>query len=535
MRSRPARTTLAALACTAALTLASCTAPAASIPGAGEGEGVLADGKTFVSLIPTDPGSLDPLIAVMSFARTIDRFLYSRLIELQTDGTIVSGLAAEWESDTTTATFTLREGITCEDGTPLTATDVAANISYIGDESNGSPVVGQQVQAGTTAIGDDGARTVTVYSGRPDAFLLENVGSIAIVCGNVLNDPEARAAGKGATGMFTMTEIFPNSQYVLTRRDDFTWGPGDWDAEQPGLPDEVVFRVVPSETTAVNLMLAGEANAALVMGPDKQRLEAAGLARTDLPLATGQLIFNQAEGRPTADHAVREALVQALDLDQLRLVIAGGEGTVPKSLVTISPNPCRADLVEDFLPDLDPDAAAEALDDAGWAMGSDGIRTKEGQRLELGMLYSSAQGDAGGAAAELIQATWKELGIDLKVKPADAPLVSEVLFETGEWDVSAIPISVALPNMLVPFYSGPTPPSGTNFASIEIPEYSAAITAASDKAGAAGCDDWNDAERALLASTSVVSYADQMTGTYAQKSTFIENDGIDPASIRMFE
>ena len=534
MRSRTARTTLAALVGATALVATSCAAPGAS-PSGGNGEGTLAEGKTFVHLISTDPGSLDPLVTVLSYARSIDRFLYSRLIEMQTDGSIVSGLASSWESDTTTAKFTLRDGVTCEDGSPLTATDVAANIAYIGDESNGSPMVGQQVQAGTTAVGDDAAGTVTVTSGRPDSFLLENVGSIAIVCGNVLNDPAALARGEGATGMFTMTEIIPNSQYTLTRRDEFTWGPGDWDPEQAGLPEKVIFRVVPNETTATNLMLSGEANAALVMGPDKQRLDSAGLMRTDLPLVVGQLTFNQADGRPTADQAVREALVQALDLEKLRLVIAGADGTAPKSLVTISPNPCRADLTDDFAREVDADAAAQALDDAGWEVGSDGIRAKDGQRLELGLLYASVQGDAGGAAAELVQATWKELGVDLSVRSADAPTVSETLFVSGDWDVSAVPVSVPLPNMLIPFYAGPTPPNGTNFASIDNAEYAAAVATASTKAGTEGCADWIDAERALLSSTTVVSYADQLTGTYAQKATFIENDGLDPTSIRMYE
>ena len=529
-----ARTSAPAIAGPAAILALTSCASTGTPPGAG-GTGALAEGKTFVAVIPTDPGSLDPLVTVMSYARNIDRFLYSRLIEVQTDGSIVAGLAAAWESDTTTATFTLREGLTCEDGTPLTATDVAANISYIGDEANGSPMIGQQVQAGTTAVGDDAARTVTVTSGRPDAFLLENVGSIAIVCGTVLDDPDALAKGEGATGMFTMTEIVPNSQYTLTRREDFTWGPGDWDPEQPGLPDKVVFRIVPNETTAANLLLSGEVNAALVLGPDKRRLDDAGMFRTDLRVASGQLIFNQADGRPTADQEVREALVQALDLDQLRQVLTGGEGTAAKSLVTISPNPCQADLVAGFLPKPDPEAAAAALDDAGWVMGSDGIREKDGERLALHLLFSSLQGDASSAAAELIQATWKALGVDLSVKGGDVPVVGETLFTTGDWDVSAVPISVSLPNMLVPFYSGPTPPTGTNFASIDDPAYAAAVTAASDQPGALGCEDWNTAEKALLASTTVVPYADQLTGTYGQKATFAENDGIDPGSIRMYE
>ncbi|WP_407357978.1 ABC transporter substrate-binding protein [Microbacterium sp. LTA6] len=527
-------TPLLALIGAAALVLTSCAAPGTSSGGGGD-KGSLAEGKTFTSVISTDPGNLDPLITVMSVARSIGRFLYSRLIEVQDDGSVVSGLASDWESDTTTVNFTLRDGITCEDGTPLTATDVAANISHIGDPANGSPLIGLQVQPGTTAVGDDAAGTVTVTSGRPDSFLLENIGSIAIVCGTVLDDPEALAAGKGATGMFTMTEIVPNSQYTLTRRKDFAWGPGDWDPEQAGLPDKVVFRVVPNETTSANLLLSGEVNAAGVIGPDTKRLDDAGLFKTALPVPAGQIIFNQGEGRPTADQEVREALIQALDLAQLRQVLTSGQGTVPTGLVTISPNPCRADVVDGFIPEVDAKAAAKALDDAGWVVGSDGIREKDGKKLELGMIYSSLQGDSGNASAELIQATWKDLGVGLTVKSVDSPTLSETLFVSGDWDVSAAPITVSMPSMLVPFYSGPNPPNGTNFASIDNAEYTEAVTAASNKAGDEGCDDWGRAEQALYATTSVVPFANQNRATYAHNAEFIENDGIDPASIRMYE
>ncbi|MDR6865703.1 peptide/nickel transport system substrate-binding protein [Microbacterium resistens] len=524
---------LVALLGASALALTACAGSAGpSSPSAG---GALADGKTFTLSIGTDPGTLNPLVTVMSVARAIDRFLYARLVETGPDGTIVAGLAESWQSDTTGATFTLRTGTTCEDGTPITAKDVAANITYVGDPANGSPLIGLQVQPGTTAVGDDAAGTVTVTSGRPDAFLLENIGSIAIVCGNVLNDPDALAKGKGATGMFTMTEMSPNNQYTLTRRTDFTWGAGDWDPAQKGLPEKVSFRVVPNETTAVNLLLSGEITAAGVIGPDKKRLVDQGYFATNLPAPTGQLLYNQHEGRPTSDKAVRTALTQALDLDQLRTIITTGEGTKPTGLVTVSPNPCRADVVSGNLPSFDEKAAGDALDKAGWTTGSDGVRAKDGKRLELTLLSPSVLGDAGKAAAEYVQASWKKLGVALTVRSADSPAINEALFSTGDWDVSGVPLTVSMPSMLIPFYSGPTPPNGSNFAAIANTDYDTAVAAASQQAGSGGCEDWGTAEKALYENVAVVPYADQPRSTFASKAEFTESDGIDPTSIRMFE
>ena len=138
-------------------------------------------------------------------------------------------------------------------------------------------------------------------------------------------------------------------------------------------------------------------------------------------------------------------------------------------------------------------------------------------------------------SAELAQAAWKDLGVDITVAAVDSPTLSETLFSTGDWDISAAPLTVSLPSMLVPFYSGPNPPDGTNFASIDNPEYTAAVTAASAKAGSEGCDDWGAAEQALYATTSVMPYANINRSTFATKATFTEGDGIDPTSIRMYE
>ncbi len=127
-----------------------------------------------------------------------------------------------------------------------------------------------------------------------------------------------------------------------------------------------------------------------------------------------------------------------------------------------------------------------------------------------------------------MQASWKKLGVDVTIKTVDAPTLSETLFASGDWDVSAAPLGVSLPSMLVPFYSGPTPPDGTNFASVADDAYTAAVTAASSKPGAEGCADWGDAEKALYTSVSVVPYANNVLTTFGNKVTFTEGDGNRP-------
>ncbi|WP_439657144.1 ABC transporter substrate-binding protein [Lentzea sp. HUAS TT2] len=492
----------------------------------------LAEGKTFTMSVAADPGSLDPALTVLSVARQVGRFLYGRLIERTSNGEIVAGLAEKWDATTTTATFTLRQGITCADGAPLTASDVAANISFVGDPKNKSALTGLQVAPGTTATADDAARTVTVTSAA-DAFLLTNVGTLPIVCAKGMSDRSLLAKGEQGTGMFTISEIVPNDHYTLVRRKDFAWGPGDWQKDQQGLPEKVVVRVIANETTAVNLLLSGQLSAATVAGPDQERLLAQKVDHVDNATPLGTLSFNQSAGHPGQDPAVRRALVQALDLAQVGKVLTTGKGRPSKSLVTVEPRPCTGDNVTPNVPAFDRAAAASALDTAGWRAGPDGTRSKDGKPLSVKLLQPTVVGPTLTSTAELVQQAWQGIGVKVEIQPADAAGINQALFDTGAWDASMVPLTLSLPSQLVPFASGPVPPQGVNFAHIDNTEFTEQSKQAASLAGAAGCEHWNKAEAALVRDASLVPYFDAVVPTFVKGARFTVSDSLDPASIRM--
>jgi peptide/nickel transport system substrate-binding protein len=503
--------------------------------GSGSGAGGSApngqpvDGKTFTIAIGSDPGSLDPHMTVLSLAIAFDRYLYDPLLGMTEDGAPALGLAEKWEGTTTEATFTLRAGVKCPDGSQLTARDVAANITFVGDPKNKSPMAGIQVVPGTTATGDDAARTVKVTSPAPDPFLLRDIGGLPIACGKGLADRSTLAKGGNGTGMYAVAEAVSNDHYTLRRRGDYYAKPAH------GVPDKVVVKVVPNETTAANLLLAGELNAVSVIGPDRQRLLAQKLFHVDVLAPVGELFFNQAAGHPGEDLPVRRALVQALDLDQLTQVVTGGTGTRSKGMITIAPKACSGDTVQGNLPGHDLAAAKSTLDSAGWAVGAGGVRAKAGKRLALTVLYGTQLGPTMVAAAELVQQTWRQLGVQVTLKGVDSPGANQALFGTGTWDVSMAPLGLPLPNQLMPFVSGVVPPQGTNFGHIHNAEYDRLVKQAAGMAGAAGCASWNAAESALIRNLDVVPYADSVIPGFAKNARFELREGsIVPSSIRMY-
>ncbi|HEX5995861.1 MAG TPA: ABC transporter substrate-binding protein, partial [Jiangellales bacterium] len=424
--------------------------------------GEFAAGATFTMVLGSDPGNLDPHFTSLATALQAGEFLYDSLISVDIDGNVVANLAEEWESTTTSATFTLREGITCSDGTPLTASVVAENITFVGDPENASSRMGVFVPPMATATGDDDTRTVEVTSPAPDPFLERNVGSLPIVCAKGMEDRDLLAEGADGTGMFTVTEAVANDHYTLTRRTDYAWGPGDWDVAQAGLPDTVVLRVVNNETTSANLLLSKEVNVATIVGPDQQRLQQ--LFHREVVAPLGLLWFNQKAGLPTQDEAVRRALAQALDLAALGQVLTSGTG-IPATALVGSGGPCSQATVPGNLPETDVDEATSSLDSAGWTAGADGVRAKGGQPLALEIYVASSLGTGSQAAAELMQQTWGEIGAEVTLRAVtDAEVGQLVVGGQGSWAAMILPLTVSVPTQLVPFLSGPTPPDGVNFA-----------------------------------------------------------------------
>jgi peptide/nickel transport system substrate-binding protein len=77
------------------------------------------------------------------------------------------------------------------------------------------------------------------------------------------------------------------------------------------------------------------------------------------------------------------------------------------------------------------------------------------------------------------------------------------------------------------------PPNGTNFAHIQNKDYESSVKSASAKAGDAGCDDWNNAEKALVKAVDAVPYENSVEPIFAKSAKFTATDGVDPTSIRM--
>jgi peptide/nickel transport system substrate-binding protein len=490
------------------------------------------DGATFTLGMAADPGNLDPQASATSNVFEISKFAYDHLVNADPSGRISSGLATGWKVSGSQVILTMHKAVTCSDGSAFTPADAAANINYVADPKSKSPFLGVLLPNGSHATADESAGTVTLTA--PEApFVLNGLANLPMVCATGRKDRKSLAQQTNGTGPYQLTQAMPGNQYTYTRRTGYTWGPGGAGTTTPGLPAKVVVKIVANETTAANLLLSGGLNAATIYGADSQRLAQAHLFSADQTNVTGEMWFNQAKNRIAADRSVRLALTRALDLPQLQKVMTSGRGGPPTTLAANPPVACPGTSVPDALPAHDLAVAGQLLQEAGWTAGPDGIRSKHGTRLALTFVYDTAAGAAGAAAAELAVSMWKQLGVDVTVKPQDQTAISGTLFSTGDWDISWEPLGVSSPDQLVPFLSGPVPPNGTNFASIGNADYDAGVAKASSEPGAAGCADWLTAEANLVRAADVIPFANQVVKTFGNGARFDQALTLIPMTIRM--
>jgi peptide/nickel transport system substrate-binding protein len=482
-----------------------------------------------VIAIADDPGTLHPYLALSEAAFVTMEFLYDNLLKLDDQGNLLPNIASEWTYVDNVATFTIRDGVTCSDGSAVTASTVASNLEWIKDPANESAQI--ELTFGSPdfeVTADDTTNMLTITLPQPTDYFLETTASLLpIACGSWQDDPGALATSAMGSGPYTLEEAVPGDRYVLARNDAYAWSPLDVDIAD--MPAVIELRVVGNETTKANLLESGEIHAGIVNGPDRERFSGAKFGNVPTPTGNQFTFFNQSEGRITADKRVRQALIMAVDLDAVAPIAAQGLA-VDRSTTMIEGQPFYCGTNSDAiatLPGYDPDAAAALLDEAGWVVGADGIRENDGQRLELDAPYqiTTAGSEPG---AELFAEAWAAIGVETNLRGVTEGERSEIFFGTGQFDV--FPLLSARPPTPAPWVGFLT---GENSASIVNEGFNAAGPAAiSSSDHTVACELWFQAENALYEDVSYVPVSIEISNWITREIIFRTNGShIIPMSI----
>lgn len=505
-----------------ALLLSGCTAES---PGASS---TPVDGGTLTYASgDAEPTCLDPHVGGNYPQALLATQVLESLVSRDSQGAITPWLATSWtlSDDALTYDFTLREGLTFTDGTPLNAEAVAANIAHLQDPATKSSTGYLAVAkvASVTAV----SPTVARFTLRaPDSALLESLAQPW----TAIESPAGIARGEAAnceapvgTGPFTVSEWVKQDHVTLTRNDayDASTGPTGEGHAGPAHLASITWRFIPDSATRYSALQAGEVDVIDNAQPDTLEAAAGASDLVELnaprPGSSNRLELNSSQA-PFDDQSVREAFVRGVGVNDA--IDSLFFGTAARSYSPLSSREATAysdaARFKNAGSDSEVTAAEALLDAAGWTdSNGDGIREKDGKPLTLRFPVSTNQSiPAEQSLFEQVQASAKVLGFDVQISLLDLSSWYTAL-GSNEYELVSAPYTKVGPDVLRILYSssGITPaPSGyfANHAQVNDPALDALLEKASATTDeAARAELYQQAQRIVLEGYWILPLYDQ--------------------------
>jgi peptide/nickel transport system substrate-binding protein len=236
------------------------------------------------------------------------------------------------------------------------------------------------------------------------------------------------------TGPFKFKEWVRGSQIVLVRNPDWTWGSPMFRMTSPPLLEEIVFRFTSEAQTRLAALEAGEVDFVdLLPFQDVVRVRAdprftvTGVLLPGMP----QMNYMHTGLPPTNELNVRKAIIYATDT-------AGIIESVYFNMVEPAYGPLSR-VFPEYEPALEqmyeynPEKAMQLLEEAGWRPGPDGVRVKDGKRLEVVIVENKGWNDW----VYVLQANLQAVGFDAKVLTTQGPSNTEAI-ASGKYHVPAM-------------------------------------------------------------------------------------------------
>ena len=377
---------------------------AASEAGASEGKEEL----VFVNY--RDIRDLNPhLYAGEMYAQEI---LYETLVNITADG-YEGCLAESWDisDDGKTYTFHIRDGVKFSDGEVCDANAIKANFdAIIENKDRHTWLEMMNLLVGVSAPDD---KTFVIELSEPYYPLLTELGvtrPFAMISPKAMKDGSTKDGVNAyiGTGPYVLTD-FVTDEYAIFEANENYWG------EQPKIK-KITVKVIPDNQTRILALEKGEID--MIFGKNMIDADAINqytgndkftVSLSD-PTSTRQIVLNTTRD-VLADKEVRQALQHATNKQAISDGIFYGLEQPADTLFAKTVPYCDIDL-EPYAYDVE--LAQSMLDEAGWVVGADKIREKDGQKLNIDLLYNS-DSVTEKAIAEYLQSEYQKIGISLNI------------------------------------------------------------------------------------------------------------------------
>jgi peptide/nickel transport system substrate-binding protein len=393
------------------------------------------------------PDTLNPAYAFLTESWTIFHLIYSTLTTQATDGSYVGLLAKDWSvsDDGLTWTYHLQEGFKWHNGEPFTADQLAWAINAIMQDPEGwatvanyaagfsevtAPDANTLVIVTEYPIGNMDYRTSFLYALYPPDF--ENFTTAE----ELQNYPNDHAIG---TGPFILNTFNKDSGVVLLDTNkDYVYG--------APLIGGIIFQTFDNGDAMVQALKVGDIDA-LTSVPASAYETVQGYQNVKSMAIENnyfyELIINSVDpnndpaptGNPAlADPAVRLAIAYSINKQDIVEIVMQGLATPGDSI--IAPAMGGGFWHDPNIKDIPFDTALanSTLDDAGYMLGSDGVRSKGDLRLEFRLQFPSTS-PVYARIADMMVDWFKQAGMKVTPQSMDEDSLIAATTPTGDYDL----------------------------------------------------------------------------------------------------
>jgi peptide/nickel transport system substrate-binding protein len=341
--------------------------------------------------------------------------------------------------DFTSVTWKLKPGVKWSDGTTFTADDVAFTFAYCKAPGGGCAQASKFTGVKSVEALDPLTVKVTFTAPKPYPFQAFVGATSPIIQKAQFQDclgskaPGCTAANFGpiGTGPFKVKAFKPNDSITYVANENYRdpdkpafasislKGGGDAASSARAVLEtgeyDYGWNIQIEPEVLKNMVEAGKGKALTAFGSYVERLD---LNRTAVDPSLGDK-RSTLEGGPhpaMSDPAVRKALSLAIDRD---VIVEAGYGVTGKPTCNIIPGPeIYVSTANDWCLKADVAGANKLLDDAGWKLGPDGVRAKNG--VKLSFVFQTSTNSVRQATQALLKDMWSQIGVTVELRNISA-------------------------------------------------------------------------------------------------------------------
>ncbi len=386
----------------------------------------------------------NPLFANTDVDHSVSRLIFPGLFKYNQSNKLVGDLAQSYVSDTRGLVYTviLKDNLKWQDGKPLNAQDVVFTYQSIENPDVGSPLFNDWKGVKVVAMNSNTIQFTlqeplssfpyTMINGIIPKHILGNVNPVQ------MRDSTFDTLNPIGSGPFKLSEVDVTGSTASAYMQQIGMNANHQYYEGRPTLDRFVINAFNNQSQMVSSFNNGVLNgmAGLTTVPDKLNKNNS-VYNYNIPLTAEVMVFFNTSQPVLNDMKVRQALVQSIDESS---IISGLDYPVIAAKSPLLPfqigyDPKTLQLSTNVV------AANNTLTTAGWVLGKNGFRYKNGAPLKFN-LYTADNSEFNLVSASL-KSQWRAIGADVQILPQQ-PTDLQTIINSRAYDSLLYGISIGV-------------------------------------------------------------------------------------------